>query len=154
MMKRLVLPLLLLALASPAQALKLIVWDSEMQTKLGAGESSGNRLSVQLVRDYSGPVKVIFSQSNDEKSKNAFAGLQSSYDGLLKNGQLSLLTDAAPSANTMLRMSVPAPDAAAPTAPNPTPLSKFLQQYKLTLVGQPTGHVSEADLQLLSNRSK
>lgn len=134
MMKRLLLPLLLLALASPAQALKLIVWDSEMQTKLGAGESSGNKFSLQLVRDYSGPVKVLFSQSADEKGRNAFSGLQSSYDGLLRNGQLSLLNadDDKAGSGVVLR-------AAASPGNGNVALGRFLQQYRLSLSTQTTG---------------
>ncbi len=135
MMKRLLLPLLFFALATPGQALKLIVWDSEMQTKLGAGESSGSKFNLQLVKDYSGPVKVIFSQSADEKSRNTFSSLQSSYDGLLKNGQLSLLTSSDEKAAA----------AAGPVTGNGSlPLGKFLQQYKLSLTTQTTGQNSAA----------
>lgn len=149
MMNRTALILLsLLALAAPAQALKLIVWDSELQTKLGAGESSGNKFSVQLVKDYSGPVKVIFSQSADEKTKGLFPGLQSSYDGTMKNGQLTLLTGTAltstASTNTALssqaarNAGIMAPAAASPQTSSAAaaglPLIKFLQQYKLNVV--------------------
>ena len=134
MMKRL-LPLLLL-LACPAHALKLVVWDNEMQTKLGAGESSGNRFNVQFVRDYSGPVRVIFSQSADERSRGLFPGLQSSYDGLLKNGQLSLFP--APDARARAAGATTAPGATQNMqAPDSQSLSRFLQQYKLSLPGTP-----------------
>ena len=130
MMKR-TLPLLLLLLASPVQALKLVVWDNEMQTKVGAGESSGNRFNVQLVKDYSGPVKVLFSQSADEKARGQFPGLQSSYDGLLKNGQLSLLVPekVVPDKNQR------GPASLQNATEDSQSLSKFLQQYKLNLVG-------------------
>lgn len=123
---------LLLLLACPAQALKLVVWDNELQTKLGAGESSGGRFSVQLVKEYSGPVKVLFSQSADEKTRGLFPGLQSSYDGLLKNGQLTVMTDErAPTQ----RSAAPLNSVAAQSLPSGLPLNKFLQQYKLNMGG-------------------
>lgn len=110
--------LILLALAAPAQALKLIVWDRELQTKLGYGESSGDRVKVQLVKDYSGPVKVLFSREEDEKARGLYPSLQGSYQGVLKAGQLTLDVQ-----NT------------------PVTLTKFLNGLKLTLVVQPVGQV-------------
>ncbi|GAA5533784.1 hypothetical protein [Deinococcus aluminii] len=110
--------LTLLALASPAQALKLIVWDRELQTKLGYGETSGGRMTVQLVQDYSGPVVALFSREEDEKARSLYPGLQSRYDGMLKAGQLTLDVQ-----NT------------------PVTLAKFLSGLKLNLVLQPVGQV-------------
>ncbi|GMA15671.1 hypothetical protein E5F05_21010 [Deinococcus metallilatus] len=110
--------LTLLALASPAQALKLIVWDRELQTKLGYGETSGGRMTVQLVQDYSGPVVALFSREEDEKARSLYPSLQSRYDGTLKAGQLTLDVQ-----NT------------------PVTLAKFLSGLKLNLVLQPVGQV-------------
>ncbi|GAA5514327.1 hypothetical protein Dcar01_03082 [Deinococcus carri] len=112
------LALTLLALASPAQALKLIVWDRDLQTKLGYGETSGDRMKVQLVKDYSGPVVVLFSREEDEKARALYPTLQTRYDGTLRAGQLTLDVQ-----NT------------------PVTLAKFLNGLKLNLVLQPTGQV-------------
>jgi len=90
MMNRSLALLTLLALATPAQALKLIVWDPELQTVLGHGETSGGRLNVQLLQDYVGPVKLIFSRDEDEKARGLYSGIQSGYNGTLKAGQLTL----------------------------------------------------------------
>lgn len=115
------LPLALLtlfALASSAQALKLTVWDPELQLKVGYGETSGTRMTVQLVRDYSGPVKVVFSREEDEKARSLYPSLQSSYPGTLKAGQLTLEVG-----NTTVT------------------LARFLSGLKLTLTSQPTGQI-------------
>lgn len=138
MIKRSALTLLsLLILAAPAQALKVIVWDGELQTKLGAGESSGSKFSVQLVKDYSGPVKVLFSQSAEEKARGTFNGLLNSYDGTLKNGVLTLVVPD-PEAKTATQGSTPATTPAPAPAPNNQTFSKFLQQFKLTVSVQTT----------------
>ncbi|MFC4640099.1 hypothetical protein [Deinococcus hohokamensis] len=85
------LPLLtLLALATPAQGLQLIVWDREFQTKVGYGESSGGKFNVQLLSRYSGPVVVLFSQTDEERRRAAYPTLLSRYDGVLRGGQLTL----------------------------------------------------------------
>ncbi|WP_272976582.1 hypothetical protein [Deinococcus geothermalis] len=110
--------LTLLTLASPAQALKLIVWDRELQTKLGYGETSGGRMTVQLVQDYSGPVVALFSREEDEKARGLYPNLQSRYDGTLKAGVLTL---------DIQNASVT--------------LGKFLTGLKLNLVLQPAGQV-------------
>ncbi len=108
--------LTLLALASPAQALKLIIWDRELQTKLGYGETSGNRMVVQLVPDYAGPVVVLFSRDDDDKARGLYPALKSRYDGDLKGGQLTL------------------------DAPSGTvTLARFLTGLKLTLQTQTAG---------------
>lgn len=130
-MKRRTLSLiLLLALAAPAQGLKLIVWDRELQTKLGYGESSGSKFSVQTVPNYSGPVVVLFSQTDEEKARGAFPGLQSRYDGTLKAGQLILQ---APEQ----RLSAQSVNSAAPNTP--LTLARFLAAFKLSVSGQPSG---------------
>lgn len=82
--------LLLLTLASSAGALKLRVFDPELQLNLGYGESSGGRMTVQMVRNYSGPVVLLFSRSEDERNEGLFLGLQPRYQGTLKAGQLTL----------------------------------------------------------------
>ena len=147
MMKRL-FPLLAVftLLASPAGALKMSIWDREMQTTLGAGESSGSRFNVQLIKNFSGPVIVIFSQTEDEKKSNAFSGLQNRYDGVLKNGQLTLMPE--------LPESPDKPDAKfTPTPGNQTSnsarsvgltLTKLLQQFKLTVSLQTTSQTNPA----------
>ncbi|ANE44646.1 hypothetical protein [Deinococcus puniceus] len=130
MKRRTFLLILLFALAAPAQGLKLIVWDRELQTKLGYGESTGNKFSVQLVPNYSGPVVVLFSQTDEEKAKGSFPGLQSRYDGTLKAGQLTLQ---APEQ----RMSTQTANAAA--ANTTLTLARFLSTFKLSVSGQPSG---------------
>lgn len=108
--------LTLLPLAAPAQALRLIVWDRELQTKLGYGETNGDKMVVQLVKDYSGPVVVLFSRDDDEKARALYPTLKSRYDGTLKGGQLSLDT------------------------PNGSlTLARFLAGFRLTLQAQPAG---------------
>jgi len=82
--------LTLLSLASGAGAMKLIVWDRELQIPLGYGETSGSRMTVQLVRNYSGPVVLLFSRDDDDKERGLYAGVQRSYPGTLKAGQLTL----------------------------------------------------------------
>ncbi|WP_245872785.1 hypothetical protein [Deinococcus planocerae] len=109
--------LTLLAFASPAQALKLIVWDRELQTKLGYGETNGKGgMTVQLVRDYTGPVVALFSREEDEKAAGLYANVQSRYDGFLRAGQLTLETPG-----------------------GSLPLKRFLDGLKLNLLPQPTG---------------
>ena len=81
--------LLLAALASaPAQAVQLVVWDPQLQTKLGYGEVSGGKLTLQLVPDYSGPVVALFSR--DDTEKNSYPGLLPRYSGQLRGGTLTL----------------------------------------------------------------
>jgi len=79
---------LLAALALPAQAVQLVVWDPQLQTKLGYGEATGNKFNLQLVTDYSGPVVAIFTR--DDSEKNSYAGLMPRYNGQLTGGTLSL----------------------------------------------------------------
>lgn len=85
--------LTLLTLSTPAAALQLIVWDRDLSTKLGDGESSGGKVTVRLAGDYSGPVVVLFAQSDEERARNAFPGLKSRYAGSLVNGQLNILAE-------------------------------------------------------------
>ncbi|MEF2277070.1 hypothetical protein V3W47_02090 [Deinococcus sp. YIM 134068] len=120
-MRRLTLPhilalLALLTLAAPAGALKLIVWDRELQTKLGYGETTDKGMTVQLVKDYNGPVVALFSREDDEKAAGLFPSVQSRYDGFLRGGQLTLET------------------------PNGSlSLARFLNGLKLDLLSQPSG---------------
>lgn len=88
-----VLILSALLLFTPAHALKISVWDNELQTKLGDGESSGNQLKLRLVGDYSGPVVVLFAPSDEERARNTFPNLKSRYSGVLRGGQLDLQLD-------------------------------------------------------------
>jgi len=118
MTRPLPLVLTLFALATPAQALKLTVWDPELQLVVGYGETSGSRMTVQLLKDYSGPVKVVFSREEDEKARNLYPSLQSSYPGTLKARQLTLEVG-----NTTVT------------------LSRFLSSLKLTLAPQAAGQV-------------
>ncbi|MFK7602830.1 hypothetical protein ACI3L1_11525 [Deinococcus sp. SM5_A1] len=129
-MTRILLPLLCLtALAPAAGALKVQVWDRELQTKVGDGESSGSKLVMQLVGDYDGPVVVLFAQTDEEKSRVMFPGLKSSYNGNLSRGQLTLQVPGASGASVTK-------DSAANTS---LTLSKFLTPFKLTLSAQPAG---------------
>lgn len=122
MMNRSLALLTLLALATPAQALKLIVWDPELQTVLGYGESSGGRITVQLLQDYAGPVKVLFSreEEEDEKARGLYSGVQSGYNGTLKAGQLTLKAQG-----------------------NDVTLTKFLSTVKLSVQLQPAVQILE-----------
>lgn len=100
-------------LSSSAGALQVIVWDRDLQTKLGYGEVSAGKLNLQLVTDYSGPVVVLFARDSTEKT--AYSGLAPRYDGLLKNGLLNI------------------------DAPDNVTLSKFLGSFKLSLAVQGAG---------------
>lgn len=110
--------LLLLTLASGAGALKLRVVDPELQLNLGYGETSGGRMTVQLVRNYSGPVVLLFSRSEDERNEGLFLNLQPRYVGTLRAGQLTLEVG-----NTEQT------------------LARFLAGLKLTLSVQPVGQM-------------
>jgi hypothetical protein len=124
MMKRTSLALLsLLALTAPAQALKLVVWDPELKSKVAYGETSGGRFNVKYDKDYSGPVVALFSQSEDEKAKGTYSGLRSSYAGVLRGGQLLIDNEASTSARS---------------STNLLPLPRLLQPYKLSVNIQPT----------------
>ncbi|GAA5437014.1 hypothetical protein [Deinococcus aquaticus] len=85
-----------LLLSTPTHALKISVWDSELQTKLGDGESSGGQLRVRLVGDYSGPVVVLFAPSDEERTRNTFPALKSRYSGVLRGGMLDLQLENGP----------------------------------------------------------
>ncbi|WP_425145587.1 hypothetical protein [Deinococcus sp.] len=97
--------------ASSAGALQLVVWDPQLQTKLGYGELVGSKLNLQLVADYSGPVVALFSRDSDEKG--SYPGLLPRYSGLLRAGTLTLDTDEG--------------------GGGPLPLSRLLSAYKLSL---------------------
>ena len=131
--------LLLAALTSaPVQAVRLVVWDPQLQTKLGYGEVSGGKLTLQLVPDYSGPVVALFSR--DESEKNSYPGLMPRYSGQLRAGALSLEDGGSvlslskflsgfkltPSIqNSVKTFSLPGlKTIPAPTPPNPTPPNK------------------------------
>lgn len=96
-----------------SQALKLTVWNPDLTTKVGAGETSGNRFPVFFVKDYNGPIVALFSQTDEEKKINSFSGLQNKYNGTLKNGQLMIYSD--------------------DKKENEVSISKFLSYYKLTV---------------------
>ena len=85
-----ILALMLVAFLSlaQAQAVQLVVWDTQLQTKLGFGESVGGKMNLQLVTDYSGPVIALFSR--DDSEKNTYPGLMPRYSGQLKGGVLTL----------------------------------------------------------------
>lgn len=116
-MSRLLPLLTLLVLATPAQALQLMVWDRAFQTKVGYGESSGGKFNVQLLSRYSGPVVVLFSQTDDERHRAAFPALLSRYDGGLRGGQLTLQ----------------------PPGNDDVSLSRFLAAYRLSVAVQSGG---------------
>ncbi|WP_084050716.1 hypothetical protein [Deinococcus hopiensis] len=119
-MNRIPVLLTLLALAAPAQALRLIVWDPELRDVLGSGETSGGRMTVQLLQGYVGPVKLVFSRDEDEKARGLYNGVQSGYNGLIKDGQLTLDT--------------PGSDVT---------LTKFLSGLKLSVQVQPATQILE-----------
>jgi hypothetical protein len=83
-----VLTLLALLASASAQAVQLVVWDPQLQTKLGYGEVVGNKLNLQLVADYSGPVVALFSK--DAGDGPQYAALNSRYGGQLRSGTLTL----------------------------------------------------------------
>ncbi|UBV42531.1 hypothetical protein LAJ19_13015 [Deinococcus taeanensis] len=107
-----------LTLSASAGALQLIVWDRDLSTKLGDGESAGGRVTVRLAGAYEGPVVVLFAPSDEERARNAFPGLKSRYAGTLVNGQLSLLGE----------------ERAAPQS-----ITKFLTGFRLTTNVQVSG---------------
>ncbi|WP_291429868.1 hypothetical protein [Deinococcus sp.] len=90
MLKFPALMLCALLLCAPTHALKISVWDSELQTPLGDGESSGGQLKVRLVGDYNGPVVVLFAPSDEERDRKTFQALKSRYGGVLRGGTLDL----------------------------------------------------------------
>ena len=134
MMKKTTLALLfLLALASPAQALKLIVWDLDLKNKVADGESIGGKFTVRFDKDYTGPVIALFSQTEDEKAKGTYAGLQNRYSGALRGGQLFLeLEDGPAPAGTRTQVQAPQPNVT---------LRELLQPFKLAVSVQPTGQL-------------
>lgn len=134
MMKKASLTLLaLMALTTPAQALKLIVWDRELQTKVAYGESIAGKFTVKFDKDYSGPVVALFSQTDDEKDRGTYAGLQSRYEGVLRGGQLLLGESAQPGA-----LSAPANRSG---RAGTLSLGKLLEPYKLAVSVQPTSQL-------------
>ena len=92
-----------LFLSSPAAALQLIVWDRDLSTKLGDGESTGGRVTVRLATDYNGPVVVLFAPTDDERARGTYAGLKSRYVGTLTNGQLNLFPEDRASAQSITK---------------------------------------------------
>ena len=117
MMKKTVLALAALsALSLPAQALKLTLWDRDLQTKVAYGESVGGKFNVKFDKDYEGPVIALFSQTDDERARGSFGGLQSSYTGRLQDGQIVL-----------------------EVASKSVPLARLLQTFKLPVTLQPSG---------------
>lgn len=116
------LTLLLLLLAPQAQALKVMVVDAELQSTLGYGETNGNRLNLQLVGNYSGPVVLLFAQTDAEKKAGLFPGLQSRYDGTLRGGVLTV-NDASAGRSGYTQNA----------ANSPVTLDKFLKTFKLSL---------------------
>lgn len=142
MMKRTALILLLLALVTPAHALKLIVWDPDLKNKVAYGESSGGRFNVKFDKDYSGPVVALFSQTDEEKAKGTYGSLRSSYEGVLRDDQLLLNigpSDGGPAARSVGGKTV-------------LPLSKVLQPYKLNVNIQPTGQLLPLSNSLMAVR--
>lgn len=135
-MTRKLLLLALLLIPAHAQALKLTLWNRDLTSKVGAAESSGNKFNLQVVKEYSGPVIALFSQSEDERKAGLFPGLQNRYDGFLKAGQLSLLL---PDDRSEAADNVPGNAAAAPAIG----LGKLLQPYKLNVAVQFTGLLPE-----------
>lgn len=133
MLRKFTVLAVLLALAASASALKVSVWDRELQTKLGDGETTGSKFNVRLVTDYDGPVVVLFALSDDEKARGAFPGLKSRYNGSLQDGQLTLQTQAAAgtaaSDRTLNGLQIN----------TGTTLAKFLTAFKLSLNLQPAG---------------
>lgn len=126
----------LLTLASSAGALKMSIWDREMQTTLGVGESSGNKFNVQLIKSYSGPVVILFSQTDEEKRSGTYSALQNRYDGILKNGQLTVMNaDDSPATVTTLDKTT----VTSSTKLSSTNLGKLLQPFRLNVAIQLTG---------------
>ena len=86
--------LVALLTSAPAQAVQLVVWDTQLQTKLGYGETVNGKLNLQLVTDYSGPVIALFAR--DDSEKNSYPGLLPRYSGQLRGGVLTLEDDGLP----------------------------------------------------------
>lgn len=70
-----------LTLLGQAGALRLVIMDRDNQTALGKGESAGGRVVLELVPDYSGPVKVFVTDDNGDVQK---------LSGTLRAGQITL----------------------------------------------------------------
>ncbi len=124
---RILLFLTLLAVGSSAQALKLSIWDRELQTKLGDGESNGNKFIVRLVSGYTGPVVVLFALTDEEKNKNIFQTLKNRYVGNLNEGQLILQLPLASNVDAQTFVS-PTTTSSVPTSN--ISVSKLLGNYK------------------------
>ena len=73
--------LILLALSGAAQALQVVIMDRDLQSTLGAGQSAGGRLTLQLAADASGAVVVFIKDEG---------GQTQSFTGSLRGGQLTL----------------------------------------------------------------
>lgn len=97
MMKHTLLLLSFILLAPQAQGLKMIVKAQNLATlrNLGYGESHGssNKFTVEFDKDFQGSVLVMFTQTTQEKEENVFPGLKNSYEGILRDGQLSIVAD-------------------------------------------------------------
>ncbi|ADV68881.1 conserved hypothetical protein, precursor [Deinococcus maricopensis DSM 21211] len=74
--------LTLMVLAAPAHALQLVLTNPDQDFQpVGAGESSGGRLTLQLVSSFEGNVMVVIR--NDD-------GSSSTYTGVVRDGQITV----------------------------------------------------------------
>lgn len=97
MMKHTLLLLSFFLFAPQAQGLKMIVKAQNLATlkNLGYGESKGNssKFVVEFDQKFNGSVLVLFTQTPEEKTQGVFPGLKNSYEGILRDGQLSIVAD-------------------------------------------------------------
>lgn len=77
-------------LAAPASALEMMVWDSQLQTKLAYGESENGVLRGQVVRGVADDVIILFSKSDLERGRAQFAPLRARYEGEIRGGQIMI----------------------------------------------------------------
>ncbi|MFC6591946.1 hypothetical protein ACFP81_07960 [Deinococcus lacus] len=87
-MKKLLLTALLFLVPS-AQSLQMMVWDRDLETKLGYGQTRSGRMEAELVENYTGPVVVLFSTDGEAEGPQ-YDGLKSRYEGTLDGGKLLL----------------------------------------------------------------
>lgn len=129
-MMKYTLSLFILLFGTTSQALKLVVWDTELQAKVGWGESQDGKFRVSFVAKYNGPVVMVFSQTAQEKKKHMFPDLKNKYEGVLKDSRLNIDVSAYSDDDDS--------DENDDDKTELVTLGKFLKKYKLTLVKVPS----------------
>lgn len=76
------------AASTQAHALDMMIWNTGMETKLAYGESQGQVLRGQIVREAAGSVVILFSRSDVERSRSLYSSLKTRYEGEIRGGQI------------------------------------------------------------------